>query len=84
MTGEYDSLLEWPCCLNANIIIRNQNGVHQASEDYVKNINVRRKSDETLQNNQFFHIPHKIIMQPDFLKNDSIFVEVKVVRDNKR
>lgn len=80
LSGEYDPLLNWPCRLQAEIIIRDQCTVTQDAQDYVKSIYVRKKSDDYIQTNQYFHIPHKVITSRNYLRNDSLFVEVRVVK----
>ncbi|EDW00130.1 TNF receptor-associated factor 3 [Drosophila grimshawi] len=79
LSGEYDPLLTWPCRLQAEIIIRDQSGALEV-QDYVKTIFVRKKSDDYIQSNQYFHIPHKVITSRNYLRNDSLFVEVRVLK----
>ncbi|XP_052849944.1 TNF receptor-associated factor 3 isoform X1 [Drosophila gunungcola] len=80
LSGEYDPLLAWPCRLQAEIIIRDQCSNAAEAEDYVKTIFVRKKSDDFLQSNQYFHIPHKVITSRNYLRNDSMFIEVRVLK----
>lgn len=78
IAGEYDTLLSWPCRLQADIIIRDQSPNPEEAQDYIKTIYVRKKSDEYFQTNQYFHIPHKLIASRNYLRNDCLYVEVKV------
>ncbi|XP_030379329.1 TNF receptor-associated factor 3 [Scaptodrosophila lebanonensis] len=78
LPGEYDPLLPWPCRLQAEVIIRDQAGAE--AQDYVKTVQVRKKSDDFIQSNQYFHIPHKVITSRNYLRNDSLFVEVRVLK----
>ncbi|KAH8409042.1 hypothetical protein KR009_005622 [Drosophila setifemur] len=80
LSGEYDPLLAWPCRLQAEIIIRDQTSNVADAQDYVKTILVRKKSDDFIQSNQYFHIPHKVITSRNYLRNDSMFIEVRVVK----
>ena len=80
IAGEYDPLLAWPCRLQAEVIIRAQPARPTEAEDYVKTIYVRKKSDDLLQSSQYFHIPHKTILSGNFVRNDSLFVEVRVLK----
>ncbi|KAH8303978.1 hypothetical protein KR044_012570 [Drosophila immigrans] len=80
LSGEYDPLLNWPCRLQAEIIIRDQSSIALETQDYVKTIYVRKKSDDYIQSNQYFHIPHKVITSRNYLRNDSLFVEVRVLK----
>ncbi|XP_013098657.2 TNF receptor-associated factor 3 [Stomoxys calcitrans] len=80
IAGEYDPLLPWPCRLQADVIIRDQTLNQLEPDDYVKTVLVRKKSDDYIQTKQFFHISHSILTQSRYVKNDSIFVEVKIVK----
>ncbi|XP_002071282.2 TNF receptor-associated factor 3 [Drosophila willistoni] len=80
LTGEYDPLLAWPCRLQAEIIIRDQSENPLETQDYVKTIFVRKKSDDFIQSNQYFHIPHKVITSRNYLRNDSLYIEVRVLK----
>lgn len=80
IAGEYDPLLQWPCRLQAEVIIRDQTLNQTEPDDYVKTVLVRKKSDDYIQTKQFFHIPHTILTQRSYVKNDSIFVEVRIVK----
>ncbi|XP_067636592.1 TNF receptor-associated factor 3 [Eurosta solidaginis] len=81
IAGEYDALLPWPCRLQADIIIRDQHCSSEDAQDYVKTILVRKKNDEFIQNNQYFHIPHKVIMSRNYLRNDCLYIEVRVLKN---
>ncbi|XP_065362803.1 TNF receptor-associated factor 3 [Calliphora vicina] len=80
IAGEYDPLLSWPCRLQAEMVIRDQTYNQGETEDYIKTVNVRKKSDDYIQTKQFFHIPHAVLTQRNYIKNDSIFVEVKILK----
>uniref|UniRef100_A0A1I8M3S8 Uncharacterized protein n=1 Tax=Musca domestica TaxID=7370 RepID=A0A1I8M3S8_MUSDO len=80
IAGEYDPLLPWPCRLQADVIIRDQTINATNPEDYVKTVMVRKKSDDYIQTKQFFYIPHTILKQSNYIKNDSLFVEVRILK----
>ncbi|XP_017156149.1 TNF receptor-associated factor 3 isoform X1 [Drosophila miranda] len=80
LSGEYDPLLAWPCRLQAEVVIRDQCSNLVEAQDYVKTIFVRKKSDDFIQSNQYFHIPHKVITSRNYLRNDSMFIEVRVMK----
>ncbi|CAG5057853.1 unnamed protein product [Parnassius apollo] len=44
VTGPYDPLLEWPCDLNINIVLRDQPANRSQAMDIVKSLQLRRKS----------------------------------------
>ncbi|SPP88764.1 TNF receptor-associated factor 3 [Drosophila guanche] len=80
LSGEYDPLLAWPCRLQAEVVIRDQCSNLLEAQDYVKTIFVRKKSDDFIQSNQYFHIPHKVITSRNYLRNDSMFIEVRIMK----
>ncbi|KAH8304507.1 hypothetical protein KR059_011392 [Drosophila kikkawai] len=80
LSGEYDPLLAWPCRLQAEIVIRDQSSNMGEAQDYVKTIFVRKKSDDFIQSNQYFHIPHKVITSRNYLRNDAMFIEVRILK----
>ncbi|XP_037931930.1 TNF receptor-associated factor 4-like, partial [Teleopsis dalmanni] len=80
IAGEFDPLLTWPCRLQADVVIRDQNYNQAEQQDYVKTIQVRKKNDEYFLTNQYFHIPHKVIASRNYLRNDCLFVEVRVLK----
>ncbi|XP_037936261.1 TNF receptor-associated factor 3-like isoform X2 [Teleopsis dalmanni] len=80
IAGEFDPLLTWPCRLQADVVIRDQKYNQAEQQDYVKTIQVRKKNDEYFLTNQYFHIPHKVIASRNYLRNDCLFVEVRVLK----
>lgn len=44
VTGAYDPLLEWPCDLNVNIVLKDQPANRKQAMDIVKSLQIRRKS----------------------------------------
>lgn len=44
VTGAYDSLLDWPCDLNINIVLKDQPANRSQAMDIVKSLQLRRKS----------------------------------------
>ncbi|CAH2088393.1 unnamed protein product [Euphydryas editha] len=44
VTGPYDALLEWPCSLSVNIILKDQPAKRSQAMDIVKSLDLRRKS----------------------------------------
>lgn len=77
VNGEYDTLLPWPCKLEADIILRDQPENLNDSNNFYKTIFVKKKN-ENMETNQYIHIPHKTIESGTFLRNDAIILEVRV------
>lgn len=79
--GEYDPLLPWPCRLRADLIIRDQPGNLENAVDFAKVVSIKRKNDD-FTNSQYFHIPHKLLENRNYIKDDTIFFEIKI-QNNK-
>lgn len=77
--GEYDTILPWPCKLEAEIILRDQPVDLTQSQDYIRNLVVKKKNED-YNVNQYIHISHKTIEQRNYLRNDAIILEVRVHR----
>ncbi|XP_055371368.1 TNF receptor-associated factor 5 [Condylostylus longicornis] len=75
--GEFDTLLSWPCKLQADIILKDQTYNEDSSQDYIRQTIVKRKNDD-FHSNQYIHIPHKIVESRNYIKNDSIVFEIRV------
>lgn len=78
--GEYDPLLPWPCRLKADLIIRDQADKLENAVDFAKVVSIKRKNDD-FTTNQYFHIPHKLLESRNYLKDDTVFFEIKVQRN---
>jgi hypothetical protein len=75
--GEYDPLLQWPCTLKADIILRDQPDNISEAQNFSKTIVAKRKN-EKYEKSQYIHIPHTVISGQHYIKNDTIFLEVIV------
>lgn len=76
--GEYDTLLVWPCKIEADIILRDQAKDLSQANDVKKMVIARRKGEENL--NSSIHIPHKMLESCSYLRDDAIIFEVRVLR----
>lgn len=76
--GEYDTLLAWPCKIEADIILRDQPADLSKANDLKKLVIAKRNGEENL--NSSIHIPHKMLSQCSYLRNDAIIFEVRVLR----
>ncbi|XP_047538913.1 TNF receptor-associated factor 3 [Vanessa atalanta] len=47
VAGPYDALLEWPCQLSVNIVLKDQPAKRSQANDIVKSLDLRRKSSST-------------------------------------
>lgn len=79
VNGEYDSLLPWPCKIEADIILRDQPDDLKDVNNFGKVIVAKKKSDK-IDHNQYIHIPHKTLESSHFIRDDAIFLEVRVRR----
>ncbi|XP_065076400.1 TNF receptor-associated factor 5-like [Ochlerotatus camptorhynchus] len=76
--GYYDNLLEWPCVLSGMIALRDQpQDRSKAAVDYSRSILARRKH-QNYEKNQYIHIPHQVLRSEHYIRDDAIFVEVRI------
>uniref|UniRef100_A0A182RHM2 TRAF-type domain-containing protein n=1 Tax=Anopheles funestus TaxID=62324 RepID=A0A182RHM2_ANOFN len=77
-SGPYDNLLKWPCRINAKITLIGQCGPSRTREVELT------KSQHSNKAERFVAIPHKVVLSPTHLQNDTIFVEVKATDETNR
>lgn len=75
--GYYDNLLEWPCVLSGMITLRDQPEDRSKAVDYSRPILARRKH-QSYDKNQNIHIPHQVMRSEHYIRDDAIFVEVRI------
>ncbi|CRK93098.1 CLUMA_CG006496, isoform A, partial [Clunio marinus] len=78
VNGDFDTLLPWPCKLKADIILRDQPDDLNDAVDITKLVITKKRNDRLEYQNQFIHIPHQIVNSGNYIKNDSIIMEVKI------
>lgn len=61
VNGDYDTLLQWPCKLKADIILRDQPDNLNDATDITKLVITKKRNDKLEYQNQFIHIPHQMI-----------------------
>lgn len=79
--GEYDTLLPWPCALKAEITLRDQPNDISEAKDFSKVIVTKRKNDN-YEKQQYIFIPHSTIDSCNYVRNNTIFLEVKILKLN--
>lgn len=70
VSGDFDTLLPWPCKLKADIILREQPDDLNVATDITKLVITKKRNDKFEYQNQFIHIPHQVInrfVQIDFV-----------------
>ncbi|XP_021694985.1 TNF receptor-associated factor 4 [Aedes aegypti] len=78
VNGFYDNLLEWPCVLSGTITLRDQPEVRTKPRvDYRRSIVARRKHQSN-DKNQNIHIPHQVLRSEHYIRDDAIFLEVRI------
>ncbi|KAL7032129.1 hypothetical protein ACKWTF_007230 [Chironomus riparius] len=80
VNGDYDTLLPWPCKLKADIILREQPENLNDATDITKLVITKKRNDRLEYQNQFIHIPHQVINSGAYIRNDSIVLEVKILK----
>lgn len=76
--GEFDPLLKWPVKIEAEIVLRDQSADLSQANDLKKLVIAKRKGEESL--NSSIHIPHKTLATCNYLRDDAIFFEVRVLK----
>ena len=51
--------------------------------DITKLIITKKGADKIEFQNQYIHIPHQVISSRNYLKNDAIIIEVKVIKTDR-
>ncbi|GAB0089765.1 TNF receptor-associated factor 3 [Sergentomyia squamirostris] len=77
--GEYDMLLPFPVRIDAEITLRDQPENLSEAQNITKFLVAKRKND-VYETNQYIHIPHKILHTRNYVKNDAIFFEVRILK----
>lgn len=82
VAGEYDSLLPWPCKLEAEIILKDQPHPYNSDDarDVGKTMVARRVTSEDEDHSQYIYIPHKVVNSRNFINRDAIIFEVRVFK----
>lgn len=78
MPGDYDTLLTWPCKIEADILLRDQPADLTKANDLKKMVIAKRKGEESL--NASIHIPHKILQTSNYLRDDAIIFDVRIIK----
>lgn len=61
VNGDFDTLLPWPCKLQADIVLRDQPDDLTEATDITKLVITKKRNDKLEYQNQFIHIPHQVI-----------------------
>ncbi|CAH0560176.1 unnamed protein product [Brassicogethes aeneus] len=83
LKGDYDSLLKWPCQIEGNIILRDQENL-DTPKNVVKQILTRLEgpgdeADEPQESSSsFVFITHAVLFQEKYTKDDTIFLDVVI------
>ncbi|XP_019552351.3 TNF receptor-associated factor 5 [Aedes albopictus] len=78
VNGFYDNLLEWPCVLSGTITLRDQpKDGSKPKVDYSRSIVARRKHQSN-DKNQNIHIPHQVLRSEHYIRDDAVFLEVRI------
>ncbi|KAG5896562.1 hypothetical protein JTB14_010391 [Gonioctena quinquepunctata] len=88
LRGDYDMLLRWPCHIEGTVTIRNLEDIDKAKQ-FSKYITAKRHSgDEESEEPQessssFIFIPHSTLMKASHVKDDTLFIDVKIQQNGK-
>ncbi|XP_017776354.1 PREDICTED: TNF receptor-associated factor 5 [Nicrophorus vespilloides] len=83
MKGDYDDLLKWPCKIEANVVLKDCE-MQESGKDYYRYITAKGEcpnddlEDPNESSTQYIFIPHSTLTRSNYLKNDSIYLEIKI------
>ncbi|KAJ8922561.1 hypothetical protein NQ315_007591 [Exocentrus adspersus] len=88
LKGEYDMLLKWPCHIEGTIILRDLENLDRAKPISKYITAKRQQGDEENEEPQessstFIFIPHSTLLKSNFVKDDTMFLEVKISQNTK-
>lgn len=85
LEGKWDPLLDWPCILQASVVLRDQDN---PANNVKKTLKARRKESDknhddklvvTKESGMYMFIPHsKLTRHEGFTKNNIIFIDVQI------
>lgn len=89
LKGDYDLLLKWPCCIEGTLILKDlYNPVNPTN--FSKYISAKRyvgdEDNEEPQESstQYIFVPHTTLLKQNFIKEDTLFIEIKIVSSNNK
>ncbi|XP_052900949.1 TNF receptor-associated factor 3 [Anopheles moucheti] len=73
--GPYDTLLKWPCRLNATLILHDQADDREHRKNIIKPLVVKQKL-EAERSKQYVHIAHETLRGCSYVRDDCLMLEV--------
>ncbi|XP_044255649.1 TNF receptor-associated factor 3 [Tribolium madens] len=86
LKGDFDALLKWPCHIEGTVTLRDQeNGAKNFNKHIVAKRQTGDEENEEPQESSFSYIfiPHATLTKAHHLKNDEIYLEVKIEQNTK-
>ncbi|XP_053668853.1 TNF receptor-associated factor 3 [Anopheles marshallii] len=77
LSGPYDALLNWPCRFNATFILHDQCADRSTAHNITKPFIVRQRNRQD-GCNQYVHVLHETLRCCNYLKNNSLMIEMIV------
>ncbi|XP_053661597.1 TNF receptor-associated factor 1-like [Anopheles marshallii] len=77
LPGPYDALLNWPCRFNATFILHDQCAERLTAHNITKSFVVKQKNQQD-GCNQYVHVLHETIRCFNYLKNNTLMIEMIV------
>lgn len=88
LKGEYDMLLPWPCSIEGTVTLRDLSNISQP-KNFMKYIKTKKRQgdedeDEPQESNStYIFIPHSTLLKGNYIKEDSLFLDININEDNK-
>ncbi|KAJ8985395.1 hypothetical protein NQ317_007553 [Molorchus minor] len=88
LKGDYDMLLKWPCHIEGTITLRDLEDPEKA-KPFSKYITAKvqcgdEEGEEPQESSStFIFIPHSTLFKPNYVKEDTLFIEVKIQKNTK-
>ncbi|KAF5284593.1 hypothetical protein FQR65_LT02419 [Abscondita terminalis] len=88
LKGEYDLLLKWPCYIEGTLTIKDLYN-HANPGNFTKYICAKRylgdeENEEPQESStQYMFVPHSTLMKQHFVRDDTLFIEIKIKSTKK-
>ncbi|XP_056648841.1 TNF receptor-associated factor 5 isoform X1 [Diorhabda sublineata] len=88
LKGDFDMVLKWPCNIEGTVVLRDLDDLEKA-KPFTKVITAKRQTgNEECEEPQessscYIFIPHSTLLKSNHVKNDTIFLDIKIRQNNK-
>ncbi|RZB77495.1 TNF receptor-associated factor 3, partial [Asbolus verrucosus] len=88
LKGEFDPLLKWPCHIEGTVTLRDLENLENPKNFSKRVVAKRQTGDEENEEPQessfsYIFIPHATLMKSQFLKEDAVYLEIRIEQNRK-